>query len=67
MEKVKNYIYKNKDLFILKENQSNKLISDAENKLGFKFDNNYFNYLKEFGFISFESLETMGLGPKALI
>lgn len=64
MKKVQEYIKKNRDLFILKENQSDESISNAQNSLGFKFDDEYFDYLKKFGFISFKSMETMGLGVK---
>lgn len=64
MKKVEDYIKKNRDSFILKENQSDDLISNVEDKLGFKFDTDYKEYLKKFGFISFESMEVFGIGVK---
>ncbi|MCG3717756.1 SMI1/KNR4 family protein [Aliarcobacter butzleri] len=64
MKKVQNYISDNRDLFILKENQTDKSISDVEDKLGFKFDSDYLEYLKRFGLICFESMEVFGIGVK---
>lgn len=64
MKKVENYISNNRDLFILKENQTNESISDLEDTLGFKFDSNYLEYLKKFGLICFESMEVFGIGVK---
>lgn len=64
MKKVEDYIKKNRDLFILKENQSDDVISNLEDKLGFKFDADYIEYLKKFGLISFESMEVFGIGVK---
>lgn len=64
MQKVEDYIKKNRDLFILKENQSDDSISNVEDKLGFKFDTDYIEYLKKFGLISFESMEVFGIGVK---
>lgn len=64
MKKIEEYIKKNRDLFILKENQSDDLISNAEDKLGFKFDTDYKEYLKKFGLISFQSMEVFGIGVK---
>lgn len=62
MKKVQEYILKNKSDFILKENQSKEIIANAENRLGFKFDNAYFEYLNKFGIISYKSVEIFGLG-----
>lgn len=64
MEKVQKYISDNRDLFILKENQTDESISDVEDKLGFKFDSNYLEYLKKFGLICFKSMEVFGIGVK---
>ena len=64
MKKVEDYIKKNRDLFILKENQSDNSISNAEDKLKFKFDTDYKEYLKKFGLISFKSMEVFGIGVK---
>ncbi|MFW2566115.1 SMI1/KNR4 family protein [Aliarcobacter butzleri] len=64
MKKVQNYISDNRDLFILKENQTDKSISDVEDKLGFKFDSDYLEYLKRFGLICFDSMEVFGIGVK---
>ncbi len=62
MNKVKELINKNSENFIIKSNQSESVISEAEQKLGFKFDSIYEEYLKELGSISFESMECLGLG-----
>ncbi|WP_066348604.1 SMI1/KNR4 family protein [Aliarcobacter cryaerophilus] len=62
MKKVQEYILKNKSDFILKENQSKEIIANAENRLGFKFDDDYFEYLNKFGIISYKSVEIFGLG-----
>ncbi len=64
MKKVKEYIKQHKDLFILKENQSEEMINEVEKKLEIEFDDSYRQYLKEFGIVLFESMETFGLGVR---
>lgn len=62
MEKVKRYIQKNKEDFFIKGNVSEAEINRAEQMLSFAFDKPFRTYLKEYGIISYESMETAGLG-----
>ena len=62
MENVRKYIQKNEKDFFIKANVSEGEIDKAEQRLGFVFDKSFRTYLKEYGIISYESMETAGLG-----
>ena len=65
MQNVEKYIQANKGDFIVKGDVSEKEIKAAEQKLAFAFDNSFKTYLKQYGIISYNSLETIGLGVSA--
>ncbi|MCD6185417.1 MAG: SMI1/KNR4 family protein [Deltaproteobacteria bacterium] len=62
MENVKKYIQENKKDFFIKGNVSEEEVEKAEERLSFAFDKHFRTYLKEYGIISYESMETAGLG-----
>ena len=62
MKKINEYISVHDDDFIMKINVSQDEIIKSQSQLGFKFDYDYNYYLSEYGLLSYESLETMGLG-----
>ncbi|MFT5717145.1 MAG: hypothetical protein ACI9T7_001331 [Oleiphilaceae bacterium] len=62
MNKVKEYIAAKEHDFLFKADVSQDEIIAAQDTLGFKFDSDYDNYLAQYGLLSYESMETMGLG-----
>lgn len=64
MQKVKNIIEKNIASFFIKKNIDKIDVESAEKNLMMKFDDYYIDYLLSFGCITYESMETYGLGIK---
>jgi len=62
MKKVKEYIVTNKHDFLMKNGASTDEINTAQEKLGCKFNTDYIYYLANYGLLSYESMETFGLG-----
>lgn len=62
IKSIENYIVLHKDEFSLKGPIVLDEVAVAEDLLGFKFDEDYSEYLLKFGKISFMSLELYGLG-----
>jgi len=62
MNKVKEYISVNGNDFLMKTDVSESEINAAQDLLGFKFDSDYDAYLAQYGLLSYESMETIGLG-----
>ena len=65
MKKIEKFINEHKKLFLIGKPPSDEIILKAEKKLGFKFDNDYYTFVKNFGFIAYGPIEIMGLGAKA--
>ncbi|PKG85451.1 hypothetical protein CXF85_07695 [Colwellia sp. 75C3] len=62
MNKVKEYIEAKKHDFLMKTGVSKSEVNAAQDKLGFIFDADYTYYLANYGLLSYESMETFGLG-----
>ncbi|MBA6350074.1 SMI1/KNR4 family protein [Colwellia sp. BRX8-9] len=62
MNRVEKYINENTKDFLIKGSTPKSEISDAQLKLGFSFDFEYTTYLNNYGILSYESMEILGLG-----
>jgi len=64
MQTLKDLINENKTSFFIKSNIDKTEIENAEKELQIKFDDSYIDYLLSFGAITYESMETYGVGMK---